>query len=161
MSLDSLTADLLDLIEKWEKLAKKAESTAQRAEAEDDTPTTYYQNGIAEAYYMAAAELTALLEESEEADLDPTQADETTFARVTLAEVEYLLRRANIQVTNLYEDAGPIFTAVFPRLLSISVNERIQTLEERAPGIIILETGTLSQTGEFFIDFAFSQPLGE
>jgi serine/threonine protein kinase len=153
--VQSLNAELLRVVQKWEKAAQEAETNSVKPNVERSI--VYFNRGMAKAYSSAAAELRAILEttgkgEAAGPNLSPV------YAAVTRKEVTDLLEKLGMKVGDLYSDKEYVFTAIFPRLPLFTLEDRIARLRDAAPGILILDSGKVSQTEEPYIDFAFNEP---
>ena len=160
-TLHRVMDDLLTLAENCELRMREAEEAINQPQT-IDTQSLYYQRGQADAYREVLENLNIILNESQ--DLIPTDDtnggnSQPVYAAVERRDVERLFRQAKIKPKNLYEDTDDVFTAVFPKALSVSVQERIRQVQSLAPGIVILEYGQLPDTAEPYVDFAFEHPL--
>jgi serine/threonine protein kinase len=153
--VQALTADLLRIAQKWEKAAQEAETNSVKPNMERNI--VYFNRGIAKAYTTAVAELRAILETTGKGDDVPVSLPKI-YSAVTRKEVTDLLEKLNMKVSDLYGDKDHVFTAIFPRLPLFTLEDRIARLREAAPGVIILDSGKVSDTGEPFLDFAFNEP---
>ena len=80
------------------------------------------------------------------------------FIEVSREEVERVLKRARLKANHLYQDSSHVFSAIFARMPPLPLEERIQRLTKACDTIIVLESGTLPDTGDPYIDFGFTGP---
>ena len=131
--LTEIVADLMKLVEKWELNANHAERAA------------------ALAYRRAAADLRAYVT----GDLPTDVPAAPTYEMMPTANVEQMLAMVGVRPKRLYADKDHTFTAIFARLPVVALESRIEKLKE-LPGLQIIESGTLMESGEPFIDFGFT-----
>jgi hypothetical protein len=158
---DNTPNDLADalrlLVKDWESRVNAARLRADRAGAAD-VHQMYYQQGQAEAYKKAADAVRLLLGESEELTETHPAPAQVTYELVPGKEVQAILARAGLNVRTLYSHSDNAFSAIFPRLHPMSHDERLQALAGADPRIVVLESGKMPDSGEFYIDFAFAPP---
>jgi hypothetical protein len=131
--LNEVVADLMKLVEKWEQAAENADRAA------------------ALAYRRAAADLRTYVT----GDLPTDASNETAFQVVPMSEVEQMLTLVGVRPKRLFADKDHTFSAIFARLPVVPLEDRINKLNT-LPGLQIIESGTLMETGEPFIDFGFT-----
>ncbi|MCB9454034.1 MAG: serine/threonine protein kinase [Anaerolineaceae bacterium] len=156
---------ILELSAKWEHLAYEAGLKAAQLNA-TSTHQAYFQRGLANAYQNAAQDLRRYIQEAaatvpQESFMpnDPTTIEAyTLFIDVSRSEVEKVLKRARLKFSNLYEDNSHVFSAIFARMPPLPLEERIQRLTKACDTIIVLESGTLPDSGDPYIDFGFTGP---
>lgn len=156
-------AGALDVAEKWEHLAHEARTKASQLSA-TNSHQAYFQRGIANAYQNAAQDLRAYFKQAASREGLPMQNAPTTveqyelFIEVSRDEVERVLKRARLKANHLYQDSSHVFSAIFARMPPLPLEERIQRLTKACDTIIVLESGTLPDTGDPYIDFGFTGP---
>ncbi|MBZ0277283.1 MAG: serine/threonine protein kinase [Anaerolineae bacterium] len=154
--------DVLELASKWEHQAR--ESSAKAAGMSGSNPhQAYFHRGIANAYQNAAQDLRNYLQQAPlEPESSPAQATSIEqyelFIPVSRTDVERVLKRAQLKANNLYQDGGHVFSAIFARMPPIPLEERINRLSKACESIIVLESGTLPDSGDPYIDFGFTAP---
>ncbi|NWF68556.1 MAG: serine/threonine protein kinase [Chloroflexi bacterium] len=153
--VQALNADLVSLAQKWENAAREAETRGAKPTV--DRQTAYFNRGMSKAYASAAAELRSILETTGQGKPPPGKLPQV-FAPVTRKEVSDFLEKLGMKVSNLYSDKGYVFTAVFPKLPLVTLDERMDKLRDAAASIVFLNSGKLNETGEPYIDFAFQEP---
>jgi serine/threonine protein kinase len=151
---NTLPSQLLGLIEKWE--ARAYEATSQKASARSDAHMSSFHKAVAETYKAAAQDLREVLTQGGDANAEGDQPQ--VFVNVSRSEVEHLLERSRMKFSNIYEDRGSIFTVVFPKMPPIPFETRAAKLRDLASGIVILQTGTLDDTDQPYLDFGFTAP---
>lgn len=129
--LAEIVADLMRMVDSWEKAADHAERAA------------------AMAYRRAAADLRAYVT----GEL-PNAQPEPVYQALSTAEVERVLAEAGIRPSRLFADRDHAFSAIFARLPAVPLEERLSKMET-IPGLQVIESGTLMETREPFIDFGF------
>lgn len=122
---------LLALIARWEALAEQTRQQMRLDSANDISRAAYYE-GVVKTYRAAINDLRALL------------APAATLQRAGLF----------ARALTLYPDN--VFTAVFSRLQPLAHDARIRQLTSADPRVVIIDHGTLRDSGDIFIDFAFS-----
>ena len=143
---------LLDLIAQWEALAEKARQQMRLDGASDIARAAFYE-GVVKTYQSAAQDLRTLLAPPE----SPAQVEaDTDYLTVPEPEAAAILRRAGLFPRSLTLHPDHVFTAVFSRLQPVTHEVRIRQLSSADPRIVIVEHGTLRDSGDLFIDFAFS-----
>jgi len=152
-----ITAGLRALIRQWEAQARAARLRADQAGAYDVHQMTY-QQGMEAAYKEAVRNARALLGESEAAYNAKPAAPPVIYEAVSVKEVQSILSRAGLNVRTLYNHSDNAFSAVFSKLQPATQDERLRALAAAHPHLIILESGILQDSGEFYIDFAFQPP---
>lgn len=145
---------LLALIARWEALAEQA-SQQMRADSINDISRVAYHEGVARTYRAAAGDLRDLIVPDEAPETDTTE-EPLDYRIVPDAEVAAILRRAGLFPRSLTLHPDRVYTAVFPRLQPVTHEARLRQLSSADPRIIIVEHGTLRDSGDLFIDFAFS-----
>jgi len=88
-------------------------------------------------------------------DLPTDASNETAFQVVPMSEVEQMLTLVGVRPKRLFADKDHTFSAIFARLPAVPMEDRINKLTT-LPGLQIIESGTLMETGEPFIDFGFT-----
>lgn len=155
---NELVTRLHTLMKQWEASAKDAHTRANRADRHDYAEV-YGQRARYQTLLQAARDVQALLQRPQEAVAETPPPAASEYAAVPRQDVEQLFRRARVKYSSLYEDAGYIYTVVFPNVLTNTAENRIAALQQVAPGLLILDQGKLEQTGEVYIDFAFDAPI--
>ena len=69
-----------------------------------------------------------------------------------------LLRRAGLFARSLTLHSDGVYSAVFSRLQPITLENRIRQLTSADARVVIVDSGTLRDTGDPYIDFAFAAP---
>ncbi len=151
---DTLSA-LESLLKRWRAMAKKSRETSRKGGLGDRPPS--YFDGVSTGLERALSDVRAIIEQDTVADEDSGNSEgaESYFAADT-DYAENVLRRAGLGFNRLYHDNEHVFTVVFPRLLPMPLDERIDKLQAAADNIVILEHGKLENAP--YIDFAFTQP---
>jgi len=147
MSEDALHA----LIERWEALADEAREQTRVTNPNDFSRVGFYQ-GVMKTYLSAAQDLRDLLAGE---DAEPTTPEK--YLAVTQDEAAALLQRSGLFARTLTLHSDLVFTAVFSRLQPVTQENRIRQLSSADPRIVIVDQGTLRDSGDPYIDFAFVQ----
>jgi hypothetical protein len=148
---DLTTDDLLALAQKWESLAAEAREQTRLTHA-SDLSRAAYNEGVVRTYLAAAADLRALIRPVEsEASSAPPQ-----YLAVTEADAADVLRRAGLFTRSLTLHPDRVFSAVFSRLQPLTLESRIRELTAADPRVVVLDSGTLRDSGDPYIDFAFA-----
>jgi hypothetical protein len=142
---------LLDLIARWEALADQAREQTRVISAGDVSRATFYE-GVMKTYRSAAQDLRELLAPQDAA----ASAAPVGYARVPETEAAAILQRAGLFSRSLTLHPDHVFTAVFSRLQPVTQESRIRQLTAADPRIVIVDHGTLRDSGDPYIDFAFS-----
>jgi hypothetical protein len=142
---------LLALIAHWEALADQAREQTRVMSAGDVSRATFYE-GVMKTYQSAARDLRDLIA--------PPQTEITDapagYQVIPPEEAAALLQRAGLFARSLTHHPDHVFTAVFSRLQPITQDSRIRQLSAADPRIVIVDHGTLRDSGDPYIDFAFS-----
>jgi hypothetical protein len=154
---EELLNALHDLVVRWETRATEATRRAA-ARRPDSFHEPYYYRGIAKGLLLAADDLRALLEPATAQAEMTAEAPEVVYAQVGEQEALDFLKRAGLSVSTLYRHKDNSFSAIFPKLPPLSLEERIARLTAGSNAVIILGSGRLSDSARPFIDFAFSSP---
>lgn len=150
---DLTTDDLLALAQKWESLAAEAREQTRLTHA-SDLSRAAYSEGVVRTYLAAAADLRDLLAPaSPEPPAAPPQ-----YLAVTEREAAEILRRAGLFVRTLTLHPDGVFSAMFSRLQPITLESRIRELTAADARVVVLDSGSLRDSGDPFIDFAFTAP---
>ncbi|MBE2183908.1 MAG: hypothetical protein IAE89_10820 [Anaerolineae bacterium] len=148
---DDLVDALRQLARKWESSAREFQSRA-RVEKAGDIHTAYYYRGVVDTYQRAASALRVLLSTNQ-----PTaEVPALQYRAATLAEAHDLLEKAGLYARDLRQHEDSAFTAIFSRLQPITQEQRIGRLSAVNRQLIILDAGSLPDSGEPYIDFAFA-----
>jgi hypothetical protein len=137
------------LIEQWEALARQADEQTRIMNAQDLSRVSFYQ-GVSKTYRSAAQDLRDLI-----APPDAPAALAPEYLRVSEAEAADVLRNAGLFTRSLTLHPDWVFSAVFSRLQPIAQESRVRQLSAADARIVILDQGTLRDSGDPFIDFAF------
>lgn len=143
---------LLALIAQWEALVEQARQQMRLDSASDISRAAYY-DGVVKTYRAAINDLRALLAPAE-ADATPEPAP--AYSAVPEQEAAATLQRAGLFARSLTLHPDNVFTAVFSRLQPLTHDARIRQLTTADSRIVIVDHGTLRDSGDIFIDFAFS-----
>ena len=141
--------DLLALIEQWEALAVQAREQSRLADARDISRAAFYQ-GVLRTYQTVAQDLRDLL-----APQPSLAAAAPEYVTVSESDAAALLQRAGLFTRSLTLHPDHVFSAVFSRLQPITQETRLQQLSAADPRLVIVDQGTLRDTGDPYIDFAF------
>jgi serine/threonine protein kinase len=147
VSLSELQSALAYLAEKW---GNAAEQQAQRATPEG--------TAAAHAYHLALDDLQLLQHALAHPHDAQTPPPPPQFLRMELGAVQAILSAAGLRTTQLYEEDQRIFTAIFPKMSTITQAERSQRLMAADARIVVLLAQRLAQTGEPYLEFAFAAP---
>ncbi|MCC6803090.1 MAG: hypothetical protein IT319_09415 [Anaerolineae bacterium] len=142
------------LIARWEALAEQARQQ-MRADSVNDISRVAYYEGVFKTYRTAAGDLRELIAPAEAPEAAAAE-EPREYRIVPEAEVAAILRRAGLFARSLTLHPDHVYTAVFPRLQPVTHEARLRQLSSADPRIIIVEHGTLRDSGDLFIDFAFS-----
>lgn len=143
---------LLGLVAQWEALADQAREQTRVTSAGDVSRAAFYE-GVMKTYRSAAQDLRDLLAPPEAAAPDaPPQ-----YRAMTETEAAALLQRAGLFARSLTLHADHVFTAVFSRLQPVAQDSRIRRLTDADPSVVIVDQGTLRDSGDPYIDFAFAE----
>jgi len=142
---------LLALIEQWQALAEQAREQARLADARDISRAAFYQ-GVMKTYQNAAQDLRDLL--MPEAPPAPPAPD---YVLVPESEAAAVLQRAGLFARTVTLHPDHVFSAVFSRLQPITQETRLRQLSDADPRLVIVDQGTLRDTGDPYIDFAFGE----
>jgi hypothetical protein len=154
VSVEEIIAALQGLEAKWDARAIEASLAVEKLRVGD--PNRVYYRGVAEGYKAALKDLRALLHEPAEASV--SGAGEV-YAMVDREGALAILERAGLSISDLHAHKDNTFSAVFPPLQVLSVEERIAKLKAIAD-VAILDTGRLPNSSKTYIDFAFRSPPG-
>jgi serine/threonine protein kinase len=152
--VQSFMDEVAQIANAWEQKAITAEKKSTTVQVGDQR-TVYFQRGIAQAYRDALRDLDALLTNNQQSL--GAGRDIVKYIPVKREKVELLFKRAKIQLSSLYLDNENIFTAIFPNLLSIKLDKRLDQIHNALPGVIVIDSGTVPDTYEPFIDFGFNE----
>ncbi len=152
---DNLLQALLALSDEWDEQAREAVRQGQQLRV-GDAQKAAYQRGVARAFEVAAQTLRGLLRADDSTAEDGDQPQ--SFAPVSKAQVKRLLDMSGMRVTQLYAHNDNTFSAVFPRAVTISTDDRLNKLRALSAEIIILEWGVLPESSDPYVEFAFSAP---
>ncbi len=137
------------LIARWEALADEARAQTQLAHP-SDLARAAAQQAVSKTYRSAAQDLRALL--------DPPLAEPNLSAEYLIIaedEAAAILKHAGLFARTLTLHPDHVFTAVFSRLQPITQESRIRQLTEVDARLVIVDHGTLRDSGDPYIDFAF------
>lgn len=140
---------LLALIAQWEALAEKAR---EQSRLSSDLARAAFYEGVMKTYLGAAQDLRDLLAPKPDAP-SPAPAE---YLVVPEQEAAAILQRAGLFARSLTLHSDRVFTAVFSRLQPITQETRIHHLSDADSRIVIVDQGTLRDTGDPYIDFAFA-----
>jgi hypothetical protein len=140
---------------KWEQRAQEAAANAADARL-NNTNETHFYRGIANAYSGAAQDIRELLTGGEDQHVESDAAG--LFVSVTRGQVEKVMQRAELTFNKLYQHDDSTFSAIFPKIPPLSLEQRMTKLATACETIIILESGRLPNTQEPYIDFGFTAP---
>ncbi|HVU13451.1 MAG TPA: hypothetical protein VHD90_19365 [Phototrophicaceae bacterium] len=138
------------LIARWEALADKARDQAKITHP-SDLARVAFQQAISKTYLSAAQDLRALLDPP---SIEP--APTTAYALVADDEAAAVLKQAGLFARSLTLHPDRVFTAVFSRLQPITQESRIRQLTEVDARLVVVDQGTLRDSGDPYIDFAFA-----
>jgi hypothetical protein len=150
--MSDLADDFRALISEWEQLAREARERA-RIDRVGDVQNAYYYRGAAEAYTRAVQSARALLDGGA---LPEAEQAAPNYAHLSEDEVSSLLNNAGLFARSLLVHDDGAFTAVFSRLQPVTQDKRLQLLNAADPRLTILDYGNLPDSGEPYVDFAFS-----
>ncbi len=150
---------LAQLADRWETLGQEAAARATSLRGASSDQAAFHQ-GVAATYQATAQDVRLTFFEPEAEDVMPTQQAYQLFVHVEKRVVEKLLAEARMQAANVYVDKGNVFSAIFPKLPFIPMEERLQRLSLTSASIIVLESGALPNTGQPYIDFGFTTSPG-
>ncbi len=139
------------LIAQWEAQAAEARDQTRLSHASDISRAAYYE-GVVRTYHAASADLRALLAPAELTV--PAAAPE--YLPVPQDEAADILRRAGLFTRSLTLHSDGVFSAVFSRLQPITLEQRLRDLSAADQRIVLLDSGSLRDTGAPYIDFAFT-----
>jgi hypothetical protein len=145
MNEDTLRA----LIEQWEALAREADEQTRLMNAQDLSRVSFYQ-GVSKTYRSAAQDLRDLLTPPD-APAEPAPE----YLIVSEQEAADMLRSAGLFTRTLTLHPDRVFSAVFSRLQPIAQESRVRQLSAADARVVILDQGTLRDSGDPYIDFAF------
>ena len=146
-----MNADALhSLIEQWEALAREADEQTRVTSAQDLSRVSFYQ-GVSKTYRSAAQDLRDVLSPP-----DVPAEPEPEYLLVEEGEAADVLRSAGLFTRTLTLHPDHVFSAVFSRLQPIAQESRVRQLSSADPRVVILDHGTLRDSGDPFIDFAFA-----
>ena len=148
MNEDALRA----LIAEWEALADQAREQTRLLSPNDLSRVSFYQ-GVMKTYLSAANDLRSLLDGSPE-----PPADTSEYLLVAQEDAAAVLQKAGLFTRSLTLHADRVFAAVFSRLQPITQESRIRQLSAADPRLVIVDAGTLRDSGDPYIDFAFVSP---
>ena len=137
------------LIEQWEALARQADEQTRVTSAQDLSRVSFYQ-GVSKTYRSAAQDLRDLL-----APPDAPAAPVPEYLLVAEGEAADVLRSAGLFTRTLTLHPDRVFSAVFSRLQPITQENRVRQLTAADSRVVILDQGTLRDSGDPFIEFAF------
>ncbi|MBI1257202.1 MAG: hypothetical protein GC204_07000 [Chloroflexi bacterium] len=141
--------DLLALIEQWEALAEQAREQARLADARDISRAAFYQ-GVLKTYQSAAQDVRDLLTPQPQ-----PAAAAPEYVPLSESEAAAILQRAGLFARSVTLHPDHVFSVVFSRLQPITQETRLQQLRAADPRLVIVDQGTLRDTGDPYIDFAF------
>lgn len=142
---------LFDLIAQWETLADSARDQMRNTTPSNVSRVAFYE-GVVKTYRSAAEDLRALLAPAEA----PATQETPAYLAVQEAQAAEILQRAGLFTRSLTLHPDRVFTAVFSRLQPVTHEARVRQLTNADARIVIVDHGTLRDTGDLFIDFAFS-----
>lgn len=141
--------DLYRLIERWEALADEARGQTRIAHASDLSRVAFNQ-GVVQTYQNAIRDLRDLLAEA------PAHTAATSpYLATAEADAQAVLQRAGLFTRSLTLHPDHVFTAVFSRLQPITLENRLRQLRAADSRLVVVDSGTLRDTGDPYIDFAF------
>ena len=141
--------DLLALIGQWEALAEQAREQSRLADARDISRAAFHQ-GVLKTYQSAAQDLRDLLTPP------PTPVPSAPeYMPISESDAAALLQRAGLFARSLTLHPDHVLSAVFSRLQPMTQETRLQQLSAADPRLVIVDQGTLRDTGDPYIDFAF------
>ncbi len=147
---DDLVDALHQLAREWESSAREF-LTRARVEKAGDIHTAYYYRGVVDTYQRTASALRVLLSTNQ-----PTaEVPALQYRIATLDEARVALEKAELYARDLRQHEDGAFTAIFSRLQPITQEQRVGRLSSVNQHVIILDTGSLPDSGEPYIDFAF------
>jgi hypothetical protein len=138
---------------KWEQRAREAATFAADKRTTNASEADYYR-GIANAYTSAAQDLQEVLATGKDQRASSDAAGQ--FAIVQREQVEQIITRAGMRAAKLYQHNDLTFSAIFPKMPPMALEERMTRLQESCDTLVILESGKLPNTQEPYIDFGFS-----
>ncbi len=141
--------DLYRLIEQWEARADEAREQTRLAHASDLSRVTFNQ-GVLQTYQNAIRDLRDLLAAAPAPPVDTPQ-----YLATSEADAHAVLQRAGLFTRSLTLHPDRVFTAVFSRLQPITLENRLRQLRAADARLVIVNSGTLRDTGDPYIDFAF------
>jgi serine/threonine-protein kinase len=151
----NLAAVLQTVMRKWAQRAQEAAGSAANSRVNDPNET-HFQRGIANAYTAAAQDVRELLVGGEDEHIESDAAG--VFVPVRRQQVEQLIQRAGLNLSKLYEHDDQTFSAIFPKMPPMSLEQRMKQLTAVCGTMIVLESGRLPNTQEPYIDFGFTAP---
>jgi len=147
--LAALRAALTALIRTWDANGRAANDEVRKRRVTDTSNARLYQ-AKSQIYAETADALRELLD-----DTTPPSVSAPEFVSIEESAVVALLERVGLRPRTLHRHPDGAFTAVFPRLQTLSQEERSERLASADARIQILNTGKLPDSGEPYIDFAF------
>jgi len=153
-----LGAALHTVIQKWEQRAQEAAANAA-TQRTNNSNEAYFQRGIANAYAAAAQDVQELMSGGADERAESDAAG--VFVPVRREQVEQVIQRAGLNLAKLYQNDEHIFSAIFPKMPPMSLEQRMNKMTAACGSIIILESGRLPNTQEPYIDFGFTAPPEE
>ncbi len=82
-------------------------------------------------------------------------ADTVRYCATAEADAQAVLQRAGLFTRSLTLHPDHVFTAVFSRLQPITLENRLRQLQAADARLVIVDSGSLRDTGDPYIDFAF------
>ncbi len=140
------------LIAQWEARAAQAHEQTRLDSASELSRVSFYE-GVMKTYLSAAQDLRDLLAPERE-----TVPSSLPYLAVPEQEAAAVLQTAGLFARSLTLHPDHVFTAVFSRLQPITLENRVHHLNNADPRIVIVDQGTLRDTGDPYIDFAFVFP---
>lgn len=148
-----LQTSLQAVAQKWEQRAQEAAANAANMRT-NNANEAYFQRGIANAYAAAVQDIQELLTGGEDQHAQSDAAG--VFVPVRREQVERMIQRAGLNLGKLYQHDDQTFSAIFPKMPPMTLEQRMSKLTTACGTIIILESGRLPNTQEPYIDFGFT-----
>jgi hypothetical protein len=151
----NMQSALQALATKWGQRVQEAAANAADARL-NNAEEAYFYRGIANAYSTAAQDIRELLSGGEDQHVESDAAG--LFVPVARDQVEKVMQHAGLTLGRLFQHDDLTFSAIFPKIPPLSLEQRMTKLVTACETIIILESGRLPNTQEPYIDFGFTAP---
>lgn len=160
-TLQSVSADdslllpaLLTLAGDWEAQAQAANAQAASARLGDQGKAAY-QRGMAKGLEAAAGALRGLMRQDVSSSGAAGESAVQRFTPMEKMQVRKMLELGGWRFSQLYAHNDHTFSIVFARGLMQSFDDRVAKLTALHPALVVLEYGTLPESNDAYIEFAF------